>query len=177
MSSSGFWVWRPLIITTLCLALLAGLPGAGKAVQPLRPPLYVPKAFRQMEAEVTAMRFFATPTSEAISMQARVYKTNFLNTDTKYIWWEMSLKTKVKLDRPVTMYLWVTWQRADGSEANQSLVFTIPPNFLNPCLAGRWQDNRPGGWLPGAYRVTIQIDDIQVASGSFEVFKKVFNEK
>ena len=176
MGSSGFWFRRRLTTTILLLVLLAGFPGTGKAVQPLSPPRYVPEAFRQLEASVLGLKFYAAPTTQDVPMKARVYSTSFLNTETKYIWWEMCLKTKAKVDHPVTLYLWVTLQRADGTESNQSIVVTIPPNFPSPCLSGCWQDNRPGGWLPGSYRLSIQIDDIEVASDSFQIFKKFFKD-
>ncbi len=176
MGISGRRVQRRLVVLLLALVFLAGVPGAGKAVQPLRPPLYVPKAFRQLEASVAGLRFFATPTPQVVPMQARVYKTEFFKSDTHYIWWEMCLNTKVKLDQPVTLIMWVTWQRADGAEHYQSLVVTLPPNISQPCLAGSWQDNSPGGWLPGAYQMTIQIDDIQVAEGTFEVLQNFIKE-
>jgi len=177
MGSNGFRLRRSLTISILMLVFLTGFPGTGKAVEPLRPPLYVPKAFRQLEASVAGLKFFPSPTSEAVPPKDRAYNTTFINTDTKYIWWEMCLTTKAKLDYPVTLCMWVTWHRADGAESYQSLVVTIPPDFQNPCLAGCWQDNRPGGWLPGAYRVSIQIDEIEVASDCFEIFKKVFKDK
>ena len=176
MGSSGFRVRRLLTIIVLFLAFLAGFPGTGKAVQPLRPPLYVPKAFRQLEASVAGLKFYASPTSADVPMKSRAYSTSF-NAETKFIWWEMQVKTQAKVDYPVTLIMWVTWQRADGTESNQSLVVTIPPNFQNPFLSGCWQDNRPGGWLPGAYRVSIQIDDIEVVSDCFEVFQAIFKDK
>ena len=176
MRNSGLRVQRRLGFLLLVLVFLAGFPGTGKAVKPLKPPVDVPKAFRQLEASVAGLRFFATPTSQVVPMQARVYKEDFFKADTHYIWWEMCLNTKAKLDHPVSLIMWVTWQRADGTEHYQSLVFTIPPNLPQPCLAGVWQDDRPGGWLPGSYLVTIQIDDIEVASGSFEVLQKFFKE-
>jgi hypothetical protein len=176
MASSGFKVRRLFNITILSLALLAGFPGTGKAVKPLKPPLYVPEAFRKLEASVVGLRFYATQTSKGEPMQGRVYKESFLKADTRYIWWEMCLNTKAKRDRSVSLIIWVTWQRTDGTEFNQSIVVAIPPDIQQPCLAAGWQDNRPGGWLPGSYCVTIQIDDIQVASGSFDVLQKVFKE-
>ncbi len=176
MGISGLRVQRRLVVLLLALVFLAGFPGTGTAVKPLKPPLDVPKGFRELEASVAALRFFGTPTSQALPMNARVYRTEFFKAETHYIWWEMCLDTKAKLDHPVTLIVWATWQRADGTEHYQSLVFTIPPNLPKPCLAGIWQDDRPGGWLPGAYRVTIQIDDIQVAESSFEVLQKFFKE-
>ncbi len=176
MGISALRIIHWLGITLLTLVLIAGFPGTGKAVKPLKPPLYEPKGFRELEASVAGLRFFATPTSQAVPMKDRAYNTSFLNTDTRYVWWEMCLNTKVKVDHPVTLITWVTWQRADGTEHYQSLVFTIPPNLQSPCVAGSWQDNRPGGWLPGTYLVSIQIDDIEVTSGSFEVLQKFMKE-
>jgi hypothetical protein len=177
MGIRSFGVQKLVGVTLLFLIFLAGFPGSGGAVKPGPASTREPEAFRKLGASVAGLRFFATPTSEAVPMKARVYRTSFFNADTQYIWWEMCLNTKAKLDHPVSLIMWVTWQRADGTESNQSLVFTIPPDLPKPCLAGRWQDNRPGGWLPGSYLVTIQIDDIEVASGSFEVFQKFFKEK
>ncbi len=172
MEISGFRVRQLLQITILSLALLAGFPGTGKAVKPLDPPLYVPKAFRQLGASVVCLRFFASPSNKAVPLQARTYKTGFSKADTRYIWWELCLNNKGKRDRPVTMYIWVTWQRPDGTEFTQSVGATIPSDIQQPCLAACSQDSRPGGWVPGSYCVTIQVDDIEVASGSFEVFEK-----
>jgi hypothetical protein len=176
MGNSGLRVRRRLGFLLLALVFLACFPGTGKAVKPLKPPIDVPKAFRQLEASVAGLRFFETPTSQVVPMNARVYRTEFFKAETHYIWWEMCLDTKAKLDHPVTLIMWITWQRADGTEHYQSLVFTIPPNLPKPCLAGIWQDDRPGGWLPGSYLVTIQIDDIQVAEGCFEILQKFLKE-
>jgi hypothetical protein len=172
METSAFRAKHLLRVIILSCILLAGFPGQGVSVQLLDPPLYVPKAFRQLEASVVGLRFFATPTPKAIPMQARAYSTSFFKAKTRYIWWEMCLDLKAKWDRPVTLYVWATWQRPDGTEFNQSIAFTIPPGFQKPCLAAWSQDKKPGGWVPGSYCVAIQIDDIQVASGSFEVFQK-----
>jgi hypothetical protein len=176
MRCSGLRGWRLFTMTILSLALLLGFPGTGKAVRPLKPPLYVPKAFRQLEASVAGLRFFATPTSDAVPMQARVYRTIFFTGDTRYIWWEMRLNTKAKLDHPVSLIVWINWQRADGTEFNQSIAFTLPPGLQNPFLSAGMQDQRPGGWLPGSYRVSIQIEDLEVARGSFDVLQKFFKQ-
>ena len=62
MGNRGLRVQRRLVVLLLALVFLAGFPGAGKAVQPLKPPLYIPKAFRQLEASVASLRFlFTTP--------------------------------------------------------------------------------------------------------------------
>jgi hypothetical protein len=177
MGSSGFRVWRLFTITILALALLAGFPGTGKAVKIVKPPLDIPKAFRQLGTSVPSLRFYATPTSQGIPMQARVYRTSFFNAETRFIWWEMCMKTEAKRDCPVRLITWVTWQRADGTEFNQSIVADVPPDLKQVYLAAGWQDNRPGGWLPGTYRVTIQIDDIQVAMGRFQILDKFFKDK
>jgi hypothetical protein len=177
MKNSGRWIWRWQGIMLLILVLLAGMPGAGSAVKPMKPPQSQPKGFQQLDASVTGLRFFATPTSKVVPMNAREYRIDFFKSDLNYIWWEMCLNTKAKPERPVTLIMWVTWHRADGTESNQSLVFTLPPGLEKPCLAGFWQENRPGGWLPGAYLVTIQIDDYEVASGSFDVLEKFMKEK
>jgi hypothetical protein len=174
MGISAFRVQQLLKITILSLALLAGFPGTGKAVKRLKPPLNEPKAFRQLDASVTSLRFFATPAPRLAPNQAKVYTTSFMKGDTHYIWWEMCLKTNAKRDRIVPLYIYVTWQRPDGSEFYQSVAFNLPPDFDKPCMWACEQDKRPGGWAVGSYHLTIQIDDIQVASGSFEVFQKVF---
>lgn len=176
MGNRGLRVSRRLMVWLLALVFLACLPGSGKAVKPLKPPVDVPKGFRELEASVAGLRFFDTPTSQVVPMNARVYKTEFFKAETHNIWWELCLNTKAKPNHPVTLIMWIVWQRADGTEHYQSLVFNVPPNLPNPCLAGVWQDDRPGGWLPGAYLVTMQIDDIQVAEGSFEILQKFFKE-
>jgi hypothetical protein len=176
MRISGFRIQHLLKITILSLALLAGFPGTGKAVRPLEPPLYVPKAFRQLEASVAALRFYASQSTKMVPMQARAYTTTFSKADTHYIWWELCLNNKVKKYRPVTLYIWVTWQRPDETEFTQSVAFTLPADLQQPCLSACDQDKRPGGWVPGTYRVSIQIDDLEVARGGFEVTQKVFKE-
>ncbi len=173
MKISGFRVQHLVKISILSLALLAGFPGTGKAVRPLEPPLHEPKAFRQLDASVTALRFFATPTPQLAPNQAKAYSESFNKANTHYIGWELCLKIKAKRDRPVPLYLYVTWQRPDGSEFYQSVAITVPHNFDQPCMWACEKDKRPGGWAVGSYTLTIQIGDIQVASGNFEVFQKV----
>jgi hypothetical protein len=176
MRIGGFRVPQPLKMIILSLALLAGFPGTGKAVRPLEAPLYVPKAFRQLEASVVSLRFYASQTDKVVPMQARTYATGFSKGDTRYIWWELCLNNKAKRDRPVPLYIWVAWERPDGTEFTQSVAVTIPANLQQLCLSAFGQDNKPGGWVPGSYRVSIQIDDIEVARGSFEVVQKFLKE-
>ncbi len=102
MGISGLRVQRRLGFLLLALVFLAVFPGTGKAVKPLKPPVDVPKGFRQLEASVAGLRFFGTPTSQVVPMNARVYKTEFFKAETHYIWWEMCLNTKAKPDHPVS---------------------------------------------------------------------------
>jgi hypothetical protein len=90
--------------------------------------------------------------------------------------WELCLNNKAKRDSPAPLYIWVAWERPDGTEFTQSVAVTIPPNLQQLCLSASGQDNKPGGWVTGSYRVSIQIDDIEVASGSFEVVQKFLKE-
>jgi hypothetical protein len=176
MRISGIRVQHLVKLSFLSLVLLAGLPGTGQAVRPMEPPLYVPKAFRQLEASVVGLRFYASQTDKVVPMQARAYSLTFRN-NTPYIWWELCLNNKAKRDCPVPLYIWVVWQRPDGTEFTQSIAVTIPADLQQLCLSAYGQDNKPGGWFPGSYRVSIQIDDIEVASGSFDVIKKFMKEK
>jgi hypothetical protein len=177
MRISGVRVQHLVQLAFLSLVLLAGLPGTGQAVRPMEPPLYIPKPFRELGAEVVGLRFYASQTDKMVPMQARVYRTTFSKGETPYIWWELCLNNKAKRDRPVPLYLWVVWQRPDGSEFTQSIAATIPPDLNQLCLSAYGQDKQSGGWSIGAYRVSIQLDDLEVASGSFDMFKKFMKEK
>ena len=160
-------------ITILALVLLAGFPTTGKAVKTLDPPLVVPEAFRQLDASVTSLRFFATSKPQLAPNQAKAYNTSFNQSDTQYIWWELCLNAKAKRNRTVPLYIYVTWQRPDGSEFFQSAAFYIPPNFDKPCMWAHQKDKSPGGWALGTYSLILQVDDVQVAKGSFEVFQRL----
>ena len=168
---------RQILVVTffLFLILLVGLPGTGQAVKPMEPPLCVPKAFQQLGASVVGLRFYASQSDKVIPMQARTYSTTFSN-DIPYIWWELCLNNKAKRKSPVPLDVWVVWQRPDGSEFTQSIAANIPADLNQLCLSAYGQDKKPGGWSPGAYRVSIQIDDLEVASGSFDVIQKFLGE-
>jgi len=168
---------RQILVVTffLFLILLVGFPGTVQAVKPMEPPLCVPQAFQKLGASVVGLRFYASQSDKIIPMQARTYNTTFSN-DTPYIWWELCLNNKAKRNSLVPLYTWVVWQRPDGSEFTQSIAANIPAGLQRVCLSAYGQDKRPGGWPPGAYRVSIQIDDIEVASGSFDVIQKFLGE-
>jgi hypothetical protein len=172
MKIGGVRVQHLLKLSILSFALLAGLPGTGQAVRPLAPPLHIPKAFRQLGASVASLRFYASQSNKMVPMQARKYSMSFTKDDSPYIWWELCLNNKAKRNFPVPLIIWVVWQRPDGSEFTQSIAATIPPDVQQPCLSALGQDKQPGGWSPGSYRVSIQIDEIEVASGSFDMFQK-----
>jgi hypothetical protein len=172
MGIKCFRVQRLVTVTLLCVDLLAAFPGTGAAVKTLDPPFVVPKAFRQLDASVTGLRFFATTTLQFPPNQAKAYSESFTPA-TPYIGWELCLKTKAKRNRHVPIDIWVTWRRPDGSEFYQSVCIYIPPNLDKPCMFACEKDKRPGGWAIGIYSLTIQIGDIKVASGSFKVFQKI----
>src|SRR3974377_384389 len=75
----SFGVQKLVGVTLLFLIFLAGFPGSGGAVKPGPTSTREPEAFRKLGASVAGLRFFATPTSEAVPMKARVYRTSFFN--------------------------------------------------------------------------------------------------
>jgi hypothetical protein len=154
----------------LFLIFLVAFPGTGQAVKPMDPPLHVPKAFGELGTSVVGLRFYASQSNKVVPIQARKYSASFNKDDNPYIWWELCLNNKVKLNHPVTLDIWITWQRPDKTEFYQSVAATIPGNLQQPCMSAGEQDKK--GWVPGSYRVSIQIDDLEVASGSFEIFQK-----
>jgi hypothetical protein len=177
MRIRGFRV-RQLLSITILSFLLAALPGTGKADQGKRAVPKEPEVFRQIKASVVSLKLYTTRTLKDIPMPTRVYKANFVKSDTPYIWWELCLKIqKPPRQGAQNMGVRAIWQLPDGTEFNQSVSFNIPANFQQPCLSGGWGGGRPGGWLPGTYRVVIQVDDVEVASTGFEMFHKIFKEK
>jgi hypothetical protein len=108
-------------------------------------------------------------------MPARAYNTDFIRSDTHYIWWELQLNAKAKRDKPVRLFIKAVWQRPDGTEFKQSHTVTIPADIQHPALAAGWNP-KPGAWLPGTYHVVIHVDEIPVAKGDFEVFEKLLKK-
>ncbi len=164
------------IILLLCV-LFAGYLGTGGSHSATAAAPKVPESFRQLEAKVLGLRFFATETSKAVPMQGRAYNTDFIRADTHYIWWELRLDTKAKRDKPVNMSIKAIWRRPDGTEFQQSQTVRIPPDLQQVCLSAGWGYTKQGGWLPGAYRVTILADDVPVVRGDIEVFESLLKKK
>jgi len=171
MGTGGSNVRQLLKVTLLALIVLAGVPGTGKAAN--NPSPKVPESFRQLDARAISLKFYATDTPKGAPMASRAYTTDFIRSDTHYIWWELQLKAKAKRDKTVRLPIKVVWQRPNGTEFRQTHTVNIAPGLEHPCLAGGWGAAKTGGWLPGTYQITILIDEIPVAKGSFEVFEKL----
>ena len=175
MLSGDLRVKRLLAVTLISLVFLIGFPGMGAAVKPRGDSSQEPESFRKLGAKVVSLRFYTTPTDQVIPMQARAYRTAFNQTD-PFIWWELCLDAQAKRQGLVPLFIYITWQRPDGTEHYQSENGVIPPEFKNFCLSAGWKETKPESWNPGTYTVVIRVDEKIVASGSFEVFQKVFKE-
>jgi hypothetical protein len=177
MGFSDVRVRQLFIVTLLAGILLAGFSGTGEAVTPQPAASQQPESLRRLGASVVSLKFFSTETSKGAAMPMRTYTKDFIRADTHYIWWELQLDAKAKRDKPVRLFLKAIWQRPDGTEFKQSQDVTITPDLEHPCLAAGWGYTKSGGWQPGTYRVVIQIDEIKVASGTFEVFEKLLKKQ
>jgi hypothetical protein len=165
---------QPFFRVILLLGIFfAGYLGTGESVKARTAPPQKPESFRQLEASVVSLKFFATETKEAAPMPARAYTTDFIRGDTHYIWWQLQLIAKAERDKPVRLFIKAVWQRPDGTEFRQSQTVTIGPDLQSPCLAAGWGSTKQGTWLPGTYRVTILVDEVPVARGEIEVFEKL----
>jgi hypothetical protein len=160
-------------VTFLLYIFFAGYLGTGESVKARTAPPQKPESFRQLEASVVSLKFFATETAKAAPMPLRAYNTDFIRADTHYIWWQLQLHAKAERDKPVRMLIKAVWQRPDGTEFRQSQTVTIPADSQYPCLAAGWGSTQQGTWLPGTYRVTILVDDVPVVRGEIEVFEKL----
>ena len=155
------------------LFLLAGFPGTAGPVKAREDNPLKPESFRQLDAKVLSLRFYASETPKRVPVPARHYDTDFTRSDTHYIWWELRLDTKAKRDKPINMFIKAIWQRPDGTEFRQSQTVSIPPDLKQVCLSAGWGSAKSGTWPPGAYRVTLLIDDVPVVRGDIEVFEKL----
>ncbi len=160
------------VILLVCI-FFAGYLVTGESVKARSAAPKKPEFFKQLDVSVVSLKFFSTETSKGIPMSARAYKTDFIRADTHYIWWELQLNAKAERDKPVSLFLKAVWQRPDGTEFRQSQTVTIAPDMQHPCLAAGWGYTKKNGWLPGTYQVTVLIDEIPVARGSFEIFEKI----
>jgi hypothetical protein len=160
------------VILLVCL-FSAGYQVTGKSVQARSAAPKIPEPFKQLDASAVSLKFYATETVKGALMPSRAYTTDFIRADTHYIWWELQLDAKAERDKPVSLFLKAVWQRPDGTEFRQSQTVTIAPDLQHPCLAAGWGYTKKNGWLPGTYQVTVLIDEIPVARGSFEIFEKL----
>ncbi len=124
--------------------------------------------FRNLRARVVSLRFFEGDESTIPEAQ-RVYLDRFPQAKTRYIHWE--LKLAYPPPKKLTQFtINALWYGPEGNIlADLPSQRTIQPDWDNSWHCGGYGAAAPGSWRPGAYRLVLQVNNREVARGSFQV--------
>jgi hypothetical protein len=120
--------------------------------------------------QILSMRFFESGYG-ALPHNQRIYLTEFLAADVRFINWELNLHHPAPGKR-LEYDIEAAWRNADGSLITKGInhVF-IEPDWDFPSLTYCWGSAFAGKyWKPGAYSVDLYIAGNKIASAGFKVY-------
>jgi len=122
-----------------------------------------------LNATVTALRFYEGGDNN-VPYKQRDYRTEFLKSSTRYVWWEVTLEYP-KGSRKTGFEVLGIYYKPDGVILGQQNLknFYIDPAFTSVAYSGGWGWSDPGKWPAGTYRVDLFIEGQKIASGSFRI--------
>ena len=124
-----------------------------------------------LNAKVNGLRFYETGKTPP-KKKDRIYKNRFLNSDVRFICWEIQLEHP-KPGRRIDFAINDIWHGPDGKLLkNRTRRYSMAADWVGSFYSGghgaviRWP------WRRGEYRVEIFIEGQKVASGSFMIYEK-----
>ena len=120
-------------------------------------------------ANVTSLRFFESP-GDAPPYNQRTYQDRVARGTARYIYWELNLKHP-KPTRRVDFAINAVWHGPDNAVlAEQTYPTHLNADWTTSYHNMNWGWPEAGHWQIGHYTVDLYIEDVRVASGSFEVY-------
>lgn len=118
---------------------------------------------------VTSIKFFESGYGATPEKQ-RVYKSDFISAETRYICWELTLWYQSP-GRRTDFDIEAVWLRADGSEVTrQKNKSYIEAMWTSSSVSFGWGNQTPGaGWPAGSYSVEFYVDGKKVGASNFRV--------
>ncbi|MCY3886382.1 MAG: hypothetical protein OXG19_01555 [Chloroflexi bacterium] len=121
-----------------------------------------------LDARVVELRFFESGFYSP-PRDARVYRTTFSRSTTRYVSWQLNLAHSPKPERN-DYTIEAVFHRPNGSVlARQTAETYIDEGWTSSYYSESWGWREPGHWPPGQYRVELLIANQPVAVGAFQV--------
>lgn len=125
------------------------------------------KAFLNLDAK-TRVRFFESPRT-APPYGQRLYRQTFPPDRTRFVWWELYLEfpeTEAEAKFPIT----AKWYDSTGRLIRtQEVQANINSGWEWAAFAQGFGNDSPGVWLPGVYRVVLEVQNYKVTEASFTI--------
>jgi|WetSurMetagenome_2_1015567.scaffolds.fasta_scaffold209765_2 hypothetical protein len=105
----------------------------------------------------------------------RVYKSNFLQSESRYIWCEINLSNKLYEVRDQFCKAKWIYYNSDGTERGRtSADWNINKEWSTTWHQHGWGWDEPGNWPLGTYRIDFYLDDYFVAETSFTIIDAIY---
>jgi hypothetical protein len=107
---------------------------------------------------------------DAPAKEARVYRTSFEKSSTRYIWTELNIKNRRYQQYEHTHNITLKYYNPDGSLRGQTdHSYTVKSEWLTSWKASGWGWKTAGNWPAGTYRVVVEMDGTVVGEKAFTV--------
>lgn len=124
----------------------------------------------KIKIEITSIKFFEAG-SNSLPLGQRKYTTRFPKDTTHYIYTEISYKNKLFHVKESTNRVMLHYTDMKGASQDPLTgVIAVEIDDSDGIYARGLGYTVPGKWQPGAYTVSVFIDDIEVGKARFEIF-------
>ena len=124
-----------------------------------------------LNAKASGLRFFETGKS-GTQKKDRIYTYQFLNSDVRFICWELRLDHPAS-GRRIDFAINDIWHGPDGELIkNRTRKYSMTPGWIGSYYSGGHGKAFRWPWKCGEYHVDIFIEGQKVASGSFMIYDK-----
>ena len=144
--------------TFVIWVLMISSAGAGQS------PVHIPS----LNATVVELVFYESARDQP-PMGDRVYRTEFGQSQVRYICWELRMEHP-NPGRKVSFRIEAKYYNPNGTLLTEHYIDSyFDTGWSNSNHSSGYGFDKPGNWVPGTYRVDIYIAGDMVASGTFEV--------
>jgi HEAT repeat protein len=107
---------------------------------------------------------------EGTALEQRVYKNEFIDGDTRYVYWELNLDYEDPGSR-IEFTIEAVWTGPDGRElTRQNFDTYTQAGWQNSWHCLGWGNDTPGAaWEPGLYSVELKCEGRRIVKASFKV--------
>lgn len=128
--------------------------------------IYIPT----INAWVSSLHFYEGSQENMPPKNIRVYAERFPVTTTRTVYWELSL-THPTADEQINFSIRSVLADSGGTELDDYEIDTYREDFWTYSWhTSGWGWEEPGLWQAGVYTVELYIDELLVASGTFEIY-------